>query len=721
MNLLIGTILFDNPALWIGAIALGIPVMIHLLTRRTPRDMVFPTLRFIRMAKANQSNIHRLRHIILLLLRTAMFLFILLAFLKPIITESSDLATQDPDAGKSIIILADASASMGYLNDGVTSFSRAKVAALEILDHCSAKDKINLIIMGSVPKLSFDAPSENLVITRKDIREAEVLPDHADINAALAEAVKQLGVDGAPPSIKKEIYFVSDFQRSNWSNVNFGIVNENVQMVFIPVGPEEASNCAIISVSVLPASPTVMEPVEIICKVANYGNRSSQVPLELVFKDDEILTQEITIEPHMTASTSFRVRINDSGLYECRLRIPGNTSLSAGDRLTAKDGLEIDNQRFFTFNVAQKVNVLLVSDAKTDDVKSGSRFLDRAINPFLESQDATVVTSVIRSDKLDALNAASAQVIILSEINELSLDKAEILINYLRDGGSIAYFHVGGASAHNLKLLTEASEGDYAAPYTLTGQVDLSIKNEHAVLAGANFDHRILRKFKETGELGDLKFYSYFTTERVKQKGQVLLSFDDGNVAMAEKTVGLGTMLLCNFGCSLESCDMPRHTLFVPLVHEIIKGLRPSADARNSFEVGHQCSMTTESVTQKDHVEFRDPDDTVIEGTLDVSSSGAFIFFPRTHKCGFYRIFVKNSPVGSVAVNVNALESNLEALDISQLKELAKISRAQFYAALGNQSSISELLSGKHLWHYFLLIAIVLLALEQVTVMILKR
>jgi hypothetical protein len=705
MRITIAVILFNNPALWIGAIALGIPVLIHLLTRRTPKDMVFPTLKFIRMAKANQSNIHKLRHLLLLLLRTALFLFILLAFLKPIITESSDLTSQNPDAGISAIVLVDASASMGYLNDGVTSFAKAKVAAIEILDHFNAKDKVNLILMGAVPKVSFDAPAENLLILRKDIREASPKPDHADINAALTEAIKQLDTISGH---KKEIYFISDFQRTNWSSVNFGIVKENIQMVFIPVSPENAANCAITSVTVLPASPTVLEPVEIVCKVANYGSKPVTVPLELVFKDEKVLPQEISIEPHSTASTSFRVRINNVGLYECKLQIPD-------------DNLLVDNQRYFTFNVAQKVNILLVSDAKPDDAKSGSRFLDRAINPFVEQQEATVVTSVVHSDKLDALNTASAQVIVLSEINELSREKAEILINYLRNGGSIVYFHVGGASSHNLKVLADVSEGDFEAPYTLTGQVDKSVKGEHAILAGANFDHRILRKFKETGELADFKFYRYFTTERVKQKGQVLLSYDDNNIAMAEKTVGLGTMLLCNFGCSLESCDMPRHTLFVPLIHEIIKGLRPSADARNSFEVGYQCSMTTESVRQKDQVVFKDPDDNIINGTLDASNTGAFVFFPRTQKCGFYRIFLKNNSVGSVAVNVNPLESNFEALSVSQLKELAQISRAQFHAAAGNQSSISELLNGTQLWHYFLLIAIALLALEQLVVMILKR
>jgi hypothetical protein len=705
MEILIGAIFFSNPALWIGSAALGVPILIHLLTRRTPRDMVFPTLQFIRSARANQSSIHRLRHILLLIIRTALFLFILFAFLKPILIRGAWFASKDDKAGKSTVILMDASVSMGYSSGAVTSFSQAKVAALEILDHHNAKDHVNLVLMAAVPQSSFDSLSENLFLLRKDVRDAQLTQEHADINAALAEAVRQLD---SVPGRRKEIYLISDFQRSNWSSVNFGTVSRNIQIVFISVGPNNAENISITSVAVLPASPTVAESAEIVCKVANYSDRSCEVPLELMFEDGEVLTQQVSLGPRMTVSASFRVRIHKSGRYECRVSIPN-------------DGLEVDDRRFFTFGVTQAINILLVSDDTPEKTKPGSLFLNRAINPFWQAQDATAVASVIRSEQLSELNVAGAQVVMLSGINELSRPAAEVLINYLRDGGSVVYFHVGGADAHNLKVLADVSDGDFVAPYTITGQIDLSLKGNHATLAEANFDHRLLRKFKESGELSDLQFYSFFSTERVKQKGQILLRYDDRNIAMAEKTVGSGTILLCNFGCSLEHSDIARHTLFVPLVHEIIKGLRPSAGARNSFEVGDQCSMTTGAVTKGDQVEFRSPADEVVDGIIEVGISGAAVFFPKTKQCGFYRIYVGDESVGSVAVNVNPLESNLETLAVSQLRELAQIPETSFHAAAGSQASINKLLAGRPIWHYFLLGAIGLLALEQILVSIWKR
>ncbi|MHC4120365.1 MAG: BatA domain-containing protein [Planctomycetota bacterium] len=705
MELLLGAILFSNPALWIGSAALAVPVLIHLLTRRTPRDMVFPTLQFIRSAKANQSSVHRLRHILLLLVRTALVLFILFAFLKPMLMRGAGFGSKDDKAGKSTVILMDASASMGYSAGAVTSLSKAKVAALEILEHHSAEDHVNLILMGAVPQGSFDSLSGNLFPLRKDVRDASLTAEHADINAALAEAVRQLD---SGPAGRKEIYLVSDFQRSNWSSVNFGIVSRNIELIFIPVGPDQAENTSITSVAVLPASPTVAETVEIVCKVANYGDSSCEVPLELVFDDGEVLSRRVSLGPRMTAAASFRVRINKSGRYEGKLSIPD-------------DGLDVDNRRFFTFDVTQAINILLVSDDASGKAKSGSLFLNRAVNPFRQVQDATAVASVVRSDQLSTLNVAGAQVVMLCGINELPRSAAEVLINYLRDGGSVVYFHVGGADAHNLKLLADISEGDFVAPYTMTGQVDLSLKGNYTTLAEANFDHRLLSKFKESGELSDLKFYGYFSTERVKQKGRILLRYEDRNIAMAEKTVGSGTILLCNFGCSLEHSDIARHTLFVPLVHEIIKSLRPSAGARNSFEVGDQCSMTTSAVARSDEVEFRSPADEVIDGNIEVGISGAAVFFPQTKQCGFYRIYAGGESVGSVAVNVNPLEGNLETLAVPQLRELAQVPGSNFHAAAGSQAGINALLAGRPIWHYFLLGAIGLLAFEQVLVSIWKR
>ena len=88
MNPLSITVL--NPALWAGAAVLLAPLIVHLLTRRRARRLVFPTVRFLRQSRAEQSALYRLRHLVLLLLRTLFLLFLLLAFLRPIAHRAAD-------------------------------------------------------------------------------------------------------------------------------------------------------------------------------------------------------------------------------------------------------------------------------------------------------------------------------------------------------------------------------------------------------------------------------------------------------------------------------------------------------------------------------------------------------------------------------------------------------------------------------------------------------
>ncbi len=703
MRILLGNILFANPALAIGVFALGVPLLIHLLTRRTPKNMTFPSLRFLLAARAHQSRLYHVRHILLLLVRTALLLLILLAFLRPTLMQGSG-RSQDPKAGRTTIILMDVSASMEYRYAGVSPLTQAKAAATTLLDHYGKVDQFNLILMGATPDSSFDEPSDNLFLLRRDIRNATVRQECPNIGAAIAEAVSQLKAAAG----SKHICFISDFQRTNWSSVDFGKIEPDVELVFLPVGPERAENCAVTDVAIRPGSPTVSENIEIVCKVANYSDRPHRLPVEMRFRDSESFKQELELEPQSTVSTSFHLRIHNSGQYEGRVFIP-------------EDGLEIDNQRYFILSLAEKIGVLVVTDDDRTREQSGARFLVNAINPFEEARQAAAVATVIPSSELNPAALAAAQVVVLSDIHELSRRSGEALLEYLKSGGSAVYFHVGSAGSQNLDHLAAWSEGNLTLPFKLTGQIDLSQRGGHASLAQGNFDNDILRKFREAPELGELRFQRFFSTERIKQKGQVLLQYDDGNIAMAQTVVGGGTLLLCNFSCSLSHSDLARHTLFVPLIHEIVKGLRPSTGRRNAFLVGEPCYTTIPPVADTDPLEFKNPAGQAIEGNLDKGQGGTAVFFPKTNACGFYRVHASGKVAGSIAVNVDPLESNLEKLDTGQLKELAKKGPSAAFLASADTVGIEALLEGRPLWHYFLLAAIGLLCVEQLLTMLLRQ
>jgi len=703
--LILGQIIFGNPALWFGAFALVVPVLIHILTRRTPRKLVFPTLKFLHAAKASQSSLFRIRHWLLLAVRTLLIMLILAAFLKPVLSLTGALAKDKDKKGKVAIVLMDVSASMGYSPGGASSFLKAKFAAGKIVDHLKAGERGNLVLMASMPRSSFDEPGENLFVLRKDIKQSKVTHERADVNAAIAEAIRQLTLAG---DVVKEMHFVSDFQRSNWSSVDFSVIPEDVRVLFVPVNETGGGNIAVTEVAIQPAAPTVSEEVQIVTKVASYASTQRTLEVEMVMGDGKVMKETISVAADTTGSADFRFRPPAAGDYQCRVNIPG-------------DDLDVDDSRYFTFRVTDKIDVLVVSDEDPKGDFSSCRFLTRAINPFLKAARSTAMATLIRSAELDRIKTARSQVVILTGISELSKAHARLLHEYMADGGSVVYFHVGGGASHNLSLLAEVSKGDFISPFNLTGQVSYLDKEKFASFANANFDHPILKKFKETAELGDFQFYRYFTTERVKQKGQVLLQYDDGNIAMASKGIGAGRILLCNFSCSLDSGDIARHTLFVPLIHEVVKYMRPDSALCNSFEVGQQCSLTLKGVSKKSEFEFKKPSGKSTNGNIEVSEDEAAIFFPMSDECGFYSVHVDKKLAGSVAVNVNSLESNLDTLSQDQITKLSRIPRAQFYASIASASALDNIFEGKSLWHYFLIAAMCLLAIEQIMVVTLRK
>jgi len=101
---------FLNPLFLFGLAAAAIPVLIHLFTRRKPREVRFPSLEFL--AEVNQSEIRRLRlkQWLLLALRTLAVALLAMAMARPSMKGG---AAGRGAAASTLVALVDVSGSMG--------------------------------------------------------------------------------------------------------------------------------------------------------------------------------------------------------------------------------------------------------------------------------------------------------------------------------------------------------------------------------------------------------------------------------------------------------------------------------------------------------------------------------------------------------------------------------------------------------------------------------
>ena len=63
---------FLHPVVLVGLVAAAIPALLHLLERRVPPEAEFPPLRYLTEAERQSARRLKLRHLLLLLLRTAL-------------------------------------------------------------------------------------------------------------------------------------------------------------------------------------------------------------------------------------------------------------------------------------------------------------------------------------------------------------------------------------------------------------------------------------------------------------------------------------------------------------------------------------------------------------------------------------------------------------------------------------------------------------------------
>src|SRR5438067_1504631 len=156
-----------NPAMlgWLAAIS--VPVLIHLLTRRTRRRMPLPTVRFLQRSLARRSRLFRWRQLILLLLRIAALSALVLAFARP----SLDSPLSPPGGERvAMVVLLDASASMGYSAGGITTLAKAKGEALRALEALRAGDKANLVVCAAQPVAALTEPATDVGAVENAVR-----------------------------------------------------------------------------------------------------------------------------------------------------------------------------------------------------------------------------------------------------------------------------------------------------------------------------------------------------------------------------------------------------------------------------------------------------------------------------------------------------------------------------------------------------------------------
>lgn len=688
---------FLNSALFAALLPLlALPLVIHLLNKGFPKHFRFPSVELIKETMARRSKVHQWRHWILLLLRTIFLTLLLFAFLLPVIKRFNT----DPAAGgeRHVLIVLDHSVSMEHKGDGPASRERAMHEAAKLIDSLDAADSVNVLLLQSAPVTCFVDFSKDHSEAKRFIAQIKPGFTRADVNLANAMAARLISKQMSGP----EIYYISDFQRKNWANVNFTALPPAARLFFVDVGATRRDNHAILDARLAQAQILAGDTVALEISVGNFSREPFNGRVTATVDQRYTFDQEISIAPWSESKATVPVSVGSPGVHLCEVRLPS-------------DALEHDNHFRLTLAVQEKEEVLIVSDGP-NDARNGAFFLKTALNPF-ENEAGSLLPRIISSAELSSSRLAGVRKVFFTQLNRLSSEACETTARFIFQGGGLVYFLDGPADAENLAALEKAIGPDtmplrLAQKHTATNVVS----GAQQVVRG-DFKSRYLKLFSGAARqnLALLEFYDYYQAGATGA-GNVLLAYGDDSPAMAALHHGLGTMLLLNFSANEFSSNLARQRIFPAWMQELVKAVSADEPQPAAHTIGETLHAEVWRNEMRDQ-EFKNPEGSMVTVKREPDGERYKVTF-TPDQLGFYTLGAPR-PLYAFGINTSADEADLRPIEKDALpKEFAASHETHFVAGADD---FDELARGRPIFHWFILAGVAVLVFESVFQFFLRR
>jgi hypothetical protein len=566
---------FGLPWALAGLLAVGLPIVAHLLRRQKLPRQTLPTVAFLERIHATRATRLRVVDALLLMTRVALIATLVLAASAPYRVVQSSLL----DRQHALAIVFDDSLSMGAMHDGETLIERAAEKAVEQIRKLPEGSEVSVVLAGAVPRVWFRRQSDTLMASTA----FEELDPRSTRAGALCDAV-QLATEVLLESdlADRRMWVVSDFTPgANAAECEWP--TRGIRVAFEQVSAPDADNRRIASVEVV-GEPASADGVRLSVRVDG-SETSTEQRLRLREKGQE--RERVPVawnEGAGTAELSIR-----GGPVDAVMEL----------RLEPDDALPADNVRGVLMG-SDTVHVLLVDgDPHPDPRKRETVFVSHALD---------VSQRIGRSFAVETLDAQdlSENAIMRSDVVVLAnarLDEKWLpLIQRFVGGGGSLWITAGDGINPRMygSVLRELLPGRYTA--TRREERPLSLRS--SVLP----------------ELEQAKVRARTPIAETALDAVVTARFSDGSPAMVEHRYRSGRVAMWATTIDDAWTDLPYQPVFVPFVLSTLERLAgraqhavspygtvslPGSTPSQRIQVVTPSGRTVD-LTEADRVSFRD-------------------------------------------------------------------------------------------------------------------
>jgi hypothetical protein len=544
----------------LGAVVL--PILAHLLFRRRSRPVDLGTLRFLKVAVRQDTRRRMLKRWLLLALRLSCVVLLALLFARPYRAQFSG----GGDTGLTVVLI-DRSATMGRKADGTRLIDLAVRQLSEVVARAPARSRVEVAWFDM--KVEPVGSPEDGRASLANLEAPAALTGGTDYAAALTWAAARCAA--ARGSGPLAVHVLTDLQGSGFGDREGFAFPQDVPVHVWDVGAAATANVAVTEVRPLSLMVRADGPATVQATVLNARPEALDqrpVRLKLANKGKVI---EVTATASAAAAGSTTVNFETPplgpGLWH------GTVSVAADDELA------FDNARHVALYAAAQTRVLLLDGAARDVAALGEAyFLEAALRlapPGEAVPDAPFRVSVFPySGERRLPDLREIDVLIAANVAGFPASDAAKVRAFLDRGGSAIVFggrNVGPASSASYAS-AGLSVGDVVGTHTAR---DVPFR-----IAAFADDHPVLAPFADP-QHGDLHRLTFSGCTQVTPADgvKVLARFRDGTPLVLERPLGQSRVLWCAANVGHEHGEWSRSRLFLPLVHQLVRGAAGLAGA----------------------------------------------------------------------------------------------------------------------------------------------
>ena len=502
----------------IALTAVAIPILLHLLNLQKVQKLEFSTLMFLKEIQKSRFRRIRIKHLLLLIVRVCIIIFLVLAFADPLLTGYSSKGSNTRKLG---IIYLDSSFSMLSKNDSTTLYDKSKTIANQISRYFSSSDEIitltTTVQSDTTPYRSFIKSNFNSILHKTN----ELLQSK-NYNAS-------------------EVYIISDLQKVNFHNNQY-LPNDNTHFYFIDAAENQYQNVSLSNIILKTKLPEPSRPVKIGVVVRNFNESLlANQKLNIFLNDRKIDEKFFDISPREIKEIEVSFKPEGKGMQTIKAEL-----VPAGN---AFDGFVEDNVFFRKFFIPEKINIGLITKES-----SNTKYIKAVFDAENKSNPVSKVYDYSESSSTKNISAFDA--VYLCGIKDFSAEEIEDLRKFLISGKGVFIFPSDRINTESYNKLST---------FKLSGQENI---NKETPIKEINSESPLFEGLFKTNKgevfnastLGSINIKSSYTIIPA-EKSSRLITLSSG-ILLSEDA----NLLISSVSADETMSDFPRHSLFAPVI-----------------------------------------------------------------------------------------------------------------------------------------------------------